>query len=131
MVTTRSVVELAGRVLLSLLFLLSGVTKVGAYAATAEYMSSFGVAGALLPIVIFTEIAGAAAIVVGWKVRAVSLLLAGYTLLTAILFHTNLANQVEAVMFLKNVSIAGGFLILIANGAGPLSLDRRGEVSSR
>ena len=53
------------------------------------------------------------------------MLLAGYSLLTALIFHTNFADQIEMIMFLKNVSIAGGFLLLVANGAGPLSLDRR------
>jgi putative oxidoreductase len=57
--------------------------------------------------------------------RITAILLAGYTLLAALVFHTNFADQIEMIMFLKNISIAGGFLLLVANGAGPLSLDRR------
>jgi putative oxidoreductase len=53
------------------------------------------------------------------------LLLAGFSLLTALTFHTEFGDQIEMIMFLKNVAIAGGFLLLVANGAGPLSLDRR------
>jgi len=120
-----NVVEVAGRFLLSLLFLLSGLGKVGAYGATAAYMSASGVPGALLPVVIATEVLGGLAIVLGWKTRVVAFLLAGFSLLTAITFHRNLADQTQMIMFFKNLSIAGGFLLLVANGAGPLSLDRR------
>ena len=88
-------------------------------------MSAMGVPGAMLPSAIVTELAGAAAIIVGWNTRVVAFLLAGYALVTGILFHSNFGDQIEMVMFLKNVSIAGGLLLLVANGAGPLSLDRR------
>lgn len=121
----RRVLELTGRVLLAAMFLISGLGKIGSYAATAGYMSSAGVPGALLPLVIATEVAGAVCVVVGWKTRVTALLLAGFTLLTAAIFHHNFADQTQAIMFLKNVSIAGGLLVLAANGAGPLSIDRR------
>src|SRR6266404_6289046 len=114
--------ELAGRTLLAALFLLSGLGKIGSYSATAAYMASVGVPAALLPLVIATEVGGAISIVVGWKTRITAFLLAGFT---ALAFHTNFADQIQMVMFLKNVSIAGAFLLLVANGAGPLSLDRR------
>jgi len=117
--------ELAGRILLAALFLLSGLGKIGSYSATAAYMSSVGVPAALLPLVIATEVGGAISIIVGWKTRITAFLLAGFTALTALTFHTNFADQIQMVMFLKNVSIAGAFLLLVANGAGPLSLDRR------
>jgi len=123
--TVRNVSELAGRSLLSLLFLLSGVGKIGAYTGTAAYMSSLGVPSALLPVVIAVEVLGALAIILGWQTRVTALLLAGFSLVTALVFHSNFGNQIEMIMFLKNVSIAGGFLLLVANGAGPLSLDRR------
>ena len=123
--TVKNVSELAGRSLLSVLFLLSGVGKITAYAATAAYMSSVGVPGVLLPVVIATEVLGAIAIILGWQTRVSALLLAGYSLLAALIFHTNFADQIEMIMFLKNVSIAGGFLLLVANGAGALSVDRR------
>jgi len=125
LITVKNVSELAGRSLLSVLFLLSGLGKIGAYAGTAAYMSAVGVPGALLPVVIATEAFGAIAIILGWQTRLAALLLAGYTLLAALIFHTNFADQIEMIMFLKNVSIAGGFLLLVVHGAGPLSLDRR------
>ena len=123
--TLANATELAGRVLLASLFLLAGLSKLGAYGATAAYMSSAGVPGALLPVVIATELLGALAIILGWKTRVAATLLAGFSLLTAFTFHNNLADQIQMIMFLKNVSIAGGLLLLVANGAGPLSLDRR------
>jgi len=124
-VTVSDFAELAGRVLLSSLFILSGVSKLGAYAGTAAYMASLGVPGALLPLVIATELLGGLAIAFGWKTRIVAFLLAGFTLITAAVFHNNFADQIQMIMFLKNVSITGGFLALVANGAGKISLDHR------
>jgi putative oxidoreductase len=119
------VAELTGRVLLSALFLLSGIGKLGAYSGTAAYMASVGVPGALLPIVIGLEIGGALALILGWQTRIVAFLLAGFTLVSALTFHTHFADQTQMIMFWKNVSIAGGLLLLIVHGAGPLSLDAR------
>ena len=121
----RNVTELTGRVLLAALFLVTGLGKIGGYAATAGYMVSVGLPSALLPAVIATEVLGAIAIVVGWKTRITAFLLAGFTLLSALIFHNDFGDQVQLVMFLKNVSIVGGFLLLAANGAGRLSVDAR------
>jgi putative oxidoreductase len=121
----QKVSELVGRILLCVLFLLSGLGKIGAYAGTAGYMSAFGVPAALLPVVIATEVLGALAIVVGWQTRAAAFLLAGFSLLSAVIFHTNFSDQIQMIMFIKDVSIAGGFLLLVAQGSGPLSIDRR------
>jgi putative oxidoreductase len=123
--TVQKVSELAGRILLSSLFLLSGLGKIGAYAGTAAYMSSAGVPRAMLPVVIAVEVLGALAIVIGWQTRVTAYLLAGFCLLTAVIFHSDFGNQIQMTMFLKNISIAGGFLLLAANGSGPLSIDRR------
>jgi putative oxidoreductase len=117
--------EVAGRFLLALLFVLSGLGKLGAYSATTAYMAAMGVPGALLPAVIATELLGGLAIVLGWKTRVAALLMAGFSLLTALIFHNHLADQTQMIMFFKNISIAGGFLVLASHGAGPLSLDRR------
>ena len=123
--TLKSLTEAAGRVLLAVLFLLSGVGKIGAYKATAAYMASADVPGALLPAVIATEVLGSLAIILGWQTRVAAFLLAGFTVLAALTFHNNFADQPQMVMFFKDLSIAGGFLLLVVNGAGPLSLDRR------
>src|SRR5882672_482184 len=63
--------------------------------------------------------------IVGWQTRVSAFLLAGFTLLAALLFHRNFADQIQMIMFVKNVAITGGLLLLVANGAGALSLDRR------
>ncbi len=123
--SVRDVSELAGRSLLSGLFLISGLFKIVGYAQTVAYMSSLGVPAALLPLVIATEVLGAIAVIIGWQTRITAFLLAGYSLLTALIFHSNLADQIQMIMFLKNIAIAGGFLLLVAKGAGPLSLDYR------
>ncbi len=88
--TVKNVSELIGRTFLAVLFLLSGLGKIGAYAGTAAYMSSAGVPSVLLPVVIATEVLGALAIILGWQTRIAALLLAGYSLLAALIFHTQL-----------------------------------------
>lgn len=118
-------IELGGRILLASLFLLSGLSKISGYGATAGYMAAMGVSAALLPIVIATEVLGSVAIIVGWHTRIAAFLLAGFTLLAAALFHNKLGDQIQMIMFLKDVAITGAFLMLVANGAGRLSLDYR------
>lgn len=122
---SRSAIELGGRILLAALFLVSGLGKIPGYAATAGYMAAVGVPSQLLPAVIALEVLGALAIIVGWRTRITALLLAGYTLLAAVLFHSNFADQMQMINFFKNLSIAGGFLLLVVHGAGPWSLDGR------
>ncbi|MBV8036556.1 DoxX family protein [Roseateles sp.] len=121
----RPATELLGRVSLVALFLLSGVGKLAAYQATSGYMSAMGVPAALLPLVIVTEVLGAVAVIAGWRTRFMAVLLAGFTLLSGLLFHSNFGDQIQMTMFLKNLSIAGAFLMLAANGAGRYSLDVR------
>jgi putative oxidoreductase len=126
MTSTQNLAELGGRILLATLFLFAGLGKVTAYAGTAAYMASAGVPAFMLPVVIALEIGGGLVIVLGFQTRVVAFLLAGFSLVSAALFHHNFADQTQMIMFLKNVSIAGAFLLLVANGPGPLSLDRRG-----
>lgn len=123
--------ELGGRVFLSALFLLSGLGKIGAYTATAGYMASQGVPGWLLPLVIATEVGGGLAIALGWNTRIAAFLLAGFTLISALIFHTHFADQNQMINFWKNVAITGAFLQLVVNGAGPWSLDQRSGRATR
>lgn len=114
-----------GRLLLSLIFILGGASKLGALAATGAYMQSMGVPAALaLPAALF-ELLGGLAILVGFQTRLVALLLAGFCVVTAVIFHRNLADQTMLIMFMKNLAMAGGFLTLYAHGAGAMSLDAR------
>ncbi len=114
-----------GRVLISAIFLLSGISKVSAYAATQGYMAAMGVPGEILPLVIAFEIGASVAIIIGLQTRLVALALAGFSLVTAVLFHGELGDQTQFIMFMKNIAIAGGFLFLVANGPGALALDNR------
>jgi putative oxidoreductase len=109
------------------MFLQSGIHKIGGYKATLGYMESKGVPGTLLPFVIFLEIAGAIAVIVGWQARLFGLGLAAFCILAALLFHLDLSNQVQTIMFMKNLTIAGGFLIIFAHGAGDFSLGKKGR----
>jgi len=95
------------------------------YSNTTAWMEMLGISGALLPIVISLEIFGGIAILIGWQVRVISLLLAGFCVLTAVVFHSDFADQNQMTQFMKNITIAGGFVFLIAHGAGNFSLDNR------
>lgn len=122
----QNTATLAGRILLASIFLAAGIGKLGAgYAGTQAYMASQGVPGALLPLVIALEIGGAVLLIAGWWTRLSALALAGFTLAAAALFHANFADQMQQILFLKNVAIAGGFLVLAAYGAGAWSVDAR------
>ena len=125
MKTSENLGDLIGRILLATMFLLAGVQKIGGYAGTQGYMEAMGVPGALLPAVIALEIGGALAIIVGLYTRWVAAALAGFTLAAAVLFHYQPEDQMQMILFLKNISIAGAFLILVARGAGSWSLDAR------
>ena len=122
---TSPLATLAGRVLIALIFITAGYAKIGGYEGTQGYMAAMGVPGSLLPLVILTELAGGVLIVLGLFTRLTAVALAGFTLLSGFLFHFNLADQTQYIMFMKNLAIAGGFLFLAANGAGKLSLDQR------
>jgi putative oxidoreductase len=117
--------DVVGRVLIAALFLLSGWGKIAAYAGTQAYMQQAGVPGGLLPLVILLEMGGGFAIVIGLYTRPVALLMAGFSIVTALLFHAGSPDQVQQIMFFKNLGLAGGFLFLVANGAGRLSVDAR------
>ena len=123
-VTVRDTTELFGRLLLATLFVVAGYGKIGGYEATAGYMAALGVPALLLPAVIALELGGGIALALGWQTRLVAFLLGGFTLLAALIFHNDLADQIQQIMFLKNVAIAGAFAMLVANGPGKLALDR-------
>ena len=116
---------LAGRALLSAMFILGGITKITGYAGTAGYMAKMGVPGALLPLVILTELGGGLAILFGFRTRLVALLLAGFTVIASLIFHFDWTQPGQQIMFMKNVAVVGGFLALFAAGAGRYALDAR------
>ncbi|MBK9520756.1 MAG: DoxX family protein [Rhodocyclaceae bacterium] len=116
---------LIGRFLMALIFIVAGAGKIGSYGGTQEYMQAMGVPGAVLPLVILTELGGGLAICFGLKTKLVAILLAGFSVVSGVIFHHNFADQVQAIMFMKNLAMAGGFLVLAASGAGAISLDEK------
>jgi putative oxidoreductase len=114
--------DLIGRVLIAIIFLLSGWSKIAGYAGTQAYMQAAGVPGSLLPLVILVELGGGIAIVAGLYTRVAALVLAGFSIAAALLFHSG-ADQLQQIMFMKNLGLAGGFFFLVTHGAGRFSLD--------
>src|ERR1700716_2035032 len=103
--------NLAARILMSQIFIISGIGKITGYAGTQAYMAKMGVPGALLPLVILTEVGGGLALLFGFKTRWVALALAGFTLLSALVFHMDFKDQMQMINFMKNLAIAGGLLM--------------------
>ena len=120
------IIEVVGRLLLGHIFLMAGLSKIGeGYAGTAGYMDSMGVPGALLPVVIILEIVGGLMVIVGFKVKWAAYALAGFTVIAGVIFHSNFADQMQMILFMKNMSITGGLLLLSVYGSGALSLDKK------
>jgi len=93
-------------------------------------MRSMGVPDALLPLVIGLEIAGGIMLITGFKVKWAAYALAGFTLIAGVIFHSDFADQMQMILFMKNMSVAGGLMLLTVYGSGKLSIDakfKRGE----
>jgi putative oxidoreductase len=119
-----------GRLFLATIFFMSGLTKITSYSGTQGYMEAMGVPGMLLPLVIALEVIGGLAIIIGWNTRVVAFALAGFSVVSAILFHADFSDQMQMGMFMKNIAIAGGFLMLVAQGPGAYALDNRLKLNS-
>ena len=117
--------DLIGRILISALFLLNGIFKISNYDGTVGWMESFGMPGILLIPAIILEIAGPVLIIIGYKTKLAAGLLSLFCIATAFIFHNDFANQMQLTSFLKNIALAGGFLILFVNGAKGFSLDNK------
>jgi len=110
---------LLARALLAYIFVVEGSQKLANYQAVVGYMSQHGVPGALLPLVILTELGGGLLVLVGYKTAWAAVALGGFCVLTALLFHMSAQ---ETIQFQKNLAMAGGFLALAVAGPGPWSL---------
>ena len=116
-------IVLLARLLLGYIFIAEGWGKIFSYAAVQQYMVGHGVPGALLPLVILTELGGGLCIAAGALTRVAAIALAGFCVLTAVLFHANFSDADQLIGFQKDLAIAGGFLALAAFGSGALSID--------
>ena len=123
---------LIGRLLLALLFLPAGISKIGGFAGTVGYIASKGLpmpeVGAVVAILV--EVVGGLALIAGFGTRLAAVVLAVFTLVATFIFHNYWgvpAEQafVQQLMFFKNIAVVGGLLILAASGPGALSLDAR------
>jgi putative oxidoreductase len=116
-----------GRILIGLPFAMSGLSKLAAYGSTTAMI---GAAGLPLPplafaVAVAVELGGGLLLIFGYRVRPAALVLAVFSLATAVSFHSNFADQNQMIHFLKNVMMAGGLLQITAFGAGALSIDNR------
>lgn len=118
--------NMTGRVLLAQIFILSGFSKISAYAGTQAYMEAMGVPGILLAGVIALEIVAGLAMLLGWKTRWAALALAAFSVVAALVFHANFADQMQTILFMKNIALAGGLMVLAAqHNQHSYSLDHR------
>lgn len=123
----NAALPLVGRIAMAVLFVISGIGKVAAPTATMGYIASVGLplAPLGLAIAVIVEIGFSALLVLGLFTRPVAAVMAAFSIATAVAFHSNFADQNMLIHFLKNLTIAGGFLQIVAFGAGPYSLDAR------
>jgi putative oxidoreductase len=125
--SSNDVLALTGRILIAAIFILSGASKLADPAGTIGYIAS---AGLPLPQLAFAgaaavELLGGLALVVGYRTRLVALVLAIFSILAALSFHSALADQNQFIHFFKNIAMAGGLLQVVAFGGGRISLDAR------
>jgi putative oxidoreductase len=112
-----------GRVVLSIIFIQSGWGKIFGYAGTVEHMNAAGVPGTLLPLVILTELGCGLLVLLGLFTRYAAIALAGFCVLAAWFFHYHPGDMMQMINFMKNITIAGGFLVLAGSGPGSFALD--------
>jgi putative oxidoreductase len=127
---SNNVVLLIARILLSVMFIMAGLAKFGGIAGTAGYIGSVGLPAPTLLAWLsgIWEVVAGVAVLIGFQTRIASLALALFCVLTAVIFHNNLADQMQMSIFLKNFALVGGFLALYAAGPGSISVDgRRGS----
>ena len=120
-----NLLDLAARILISLLFLINGFFKINNYDATIGWLESFGLPGILIIPAIILEILGPILIIIGFQARFASGLLSLFCISTAIIFHNDFSDQMQLNSFLKNIALAGGFLFIMINGTKDFSLDKK------
>ncbi|MDQ0395030.1 DoxX family protein [Labrys monachus] len=118
---------LIGRILIALIYVMSGWMKLTAPAGTIAYIAAAGLPmpAVALVVAIVIELIGGILLIVGYQTRIVALLMAIFTVAAAFGFHSNLADQNMFIHFFKNIAMTGGLLQVVAFGAGSLSLDAK------
>ena len=118
-------IEVLGRIFLSAIFLINGIEKIFYYEETIQYMENFNVPGNLIIPAIIVEILFPILLIIGYQTRFSALILSLFTLTLAVIFHTDFSDQIQLISFLKNIAIAGGFLIIFVRGSGKYSIDHK------
>ena len=117
------IIEFVGRILLSALFLIEGLGKISMQESVIMYMEDYGVPGILFVPAIALEILFPIILILGYKTKWAASIMALFTFTVAIIFHTDFNDEMQMILFLKDIAIAGGFMIIIAFGPGKISLD--------
>ena len=120
-----NILDLVARVFISLIFLLSGINKIGNYEVSVGWMESFGIHGIFLIPAIILEIVAPILIIIGYKVKIAAASLSVFCIATAIIFHNEFSDQIQFASFLKNIALAGGFLFIVVNGTKDFSIDKK------
>ena len=120
-----NILDLIARIFISLIFLLSGINKIGNYEETVGWMESYEMPGIFLIPAILLEIGAPILIMAGYKVKISAALLSVFCVVTAVIFHSDFSDQMQFISFMKNISLAGGFLFLAINGAKDFSFDKK------
>lgn len=120
-------IPLIGRILLSAIFVISGLSKIPNFAATQQYMATYGMPATTLFLIaaMILEVGGGLLVLLGYKTRWGAVALLVFLIPATLIFHTKFSDQVQMIMFMKNLAIMGGLLIVWAFGAGAISLDAR------
>lgn len=123
---SKNVISLIARILLSALFIWSGVNKILNPAGTQQYMAAKGIplVGLLYLATVVVEVGGGLSVLLGYKTRIGAIALALFLIPATLIFHTNFADQMQQIAFMKNLAIFGGLLMIVQYGAGRISLDR-------
>lgn len=119
------IIQLIGRVMLSLIFIMAGLGKLFDIAGTSAYMESMHVPSELLWPTIALELIGGIAIAIGYKTSIAAFALAIFSIAAAVLFHANFADKIQMILFMKNIAMAGGLLLLSVGGTTAYSIDRK------
>ena len=120
-----NIIDLLGRIFISVLFFINGIFKINNYDGTIEWMDSYDLPGVMIIPAIIIEIVAPILIVIGYKTKIAAALLFLFCISTAFIFHNDFSDQMQLTAFLKNIALAGGFMFLIANGARGYSLDKK------
>ena len=120
-----NVIDLLGRIFISILFFLNGIFKIRNYDGTIEWMETYDLPGIMIIPAIIIEIVAPILIVIGYKTKIAAAFLFLFCVSTAFIFHNDFGDQIQLTAFLKNIALAGGFMFLIANGAKSYSLDKK------